>query len=168
MSVTTICCVLGALLWDNMLMGVFRFRLCIVTYVIDLLTRAHYLWLDCYLYVSLWRKFSLFFVFITFFYASQSIGQTNLLNDRYRRQVLTAIPFKIRVNNSSKYLPLPAYEKRFAEFPCLYIFNSLMRHFSDSKCEATVFYLERTATRSSQPSHLKKSEIGWAPKRIPS
>ena len=28
-------------------------------------------------------------------------------------------PFKLRVNNSSKYLPLLAYKKKFAEFPFL-------------------------------------------------
>ena len=39
MSVTATCCILGALLRDNMLMG--AFCLCIVTNIIDFLTRAH-------------------------------------------------------------------------------------------------------------------------------
>ena len=39
MTVTTICYVLGALLRDNMSMGAFHLR--IVTYIIDLLARAH-------------------------------------------------------------------------------------------------------------------------------
>ena len=39
---------------------------------------------------------------------------------------LTTISLKICENNSSKYLPLPAREKSFAEFPFLYIFNSLL------------------------------------------
>ena len=41
-------------------------------------------------------------------------------------QPLTTNPFKIWVDNFLKYLPLSAYEKKFAEFSFLYIYNSLI------------------------------------------
>ena len=163
MSVTTICCVLGVCCADSMLMGVFR--LCIVTSWLVNACTLHVTGLLC-LSFTLEKvvTFLLFLFLITFFFhSSQPIGRTNVLNYWRRRHVLTAILFKIRVNNSSKYLSFPAYEKWFAQFLCLYIFNSWKRHYSDSKRETTVFYLERTGTRSSQHSHLKMSEIGWAP-----
>ena len=50
--------------------------------------------------------------------------RTTGVQDTY--QTLTAIPFQVEANNSSKVFAMSAYETKFAEFPFLYIFNSLI------------------------------------------
>ena len=123
MFVTTICCALGALLRDNMLMS--AFCLYIGTYIIDLLTRAHSkLSTHVYVYVPFRKKLSLFSVFFVsychiFYMRCDRACWTTRSADTC--QPLTTILFKIMANYSSKYLLLPAYEFLF-----LYIFNSLL------------------------------------------
>ena len=51
-------------------------------------------------------------------------------------QPQTTIPFKIWVNNSSKHLPLPAYENSFAEFPLLYYLQHIFKlNFAKEICK---------------------------------
>ena len=49
---------------------------------------------------------------------------TTIIEDTHL--TLICIPFKVEVNNSLLFLPLQTYEKKFAEFPFLFIYNSLV------------------------------------------
>ena len=138
MSFTAICCVLGALLRDNMLMD--GFSLCIVTYIVDLLTRAHYLWLDCHVHVPLRKaslQFRFFFVFYCFTFCMHRNQSGSLVcwktdaEDTY--QPLTTTPLKLRVNNSSKFNYYLHARKNLQSFLFLYIFNSLVLGLSENK-----------------------------------
>ena len=116
-SVMAICCALGALLPDNMFMG--ALCLCIIAYIIILVTRAHsklVAGLLCLRFIL--GKSRHCFQFSSFFIALLLC----MCRDQHQpgglaRQPLTTIPFKIRVDNSLKYFPLPAYKKNFLSFP---------------------------------------------------
>ena len=94
MDVTANCCVFQVLCYGAiMLMG--AFRLCIVTYIIALLTRARSKlssWLS-YLCSTSKKIVTVFgflhFLLLLYFFASQLIGQPSVLNNRRRRHILT-------------------------------------------------------------------------------
>ena len=95
---------------DNMLMG--AFRSCVVTYIIDLLTRAYWrLALDLHVYVPplkrrllLWLSLFLTVLFICMCrnWSFNPMCRTTGVEDT--NWSLTAIPFKVGVNNSWKNL----------------------------------------------------------------
>ena len=120
MSEIAINCVLGALLWDNVLMDTF----CV--YIVTL---------TCLIVISMFQfeksrrcfRFSSFLIalFLCMHHNQSGNPVCWRTDEKDTCKPLTTIPFKIRVDNSLKYLPLPACEKNFADFPFLYIFNSL-------------------------------------------
>ena len=106
------------------------FCLCIVTYIFGLLAGTHpklATELPCLSSTS--KKivnFFVFFCFLSFYFlhASKPISQPTGAEDTYRP--LTTVPFKIEVNNSSKYLPLPAYGNVLQSFRLSKTYNSLV------------------------------------------
>ena len=73
------------------------------------------------------RHFCRAFLFlIIFLFACAAINQANLalkttiIEDTHL--TLAGIPFKVEANNSLIFLPLQTYEKKFVEFPFLFIF----------------------------------------------
>ena len=50
--------------------------------------------------------------------------RTTIIGDTYL--TLAAIPFKVDANNSLIFSPIQTYEKKFAEFPFLLVYNSLI------------------------------------------
>ena len=119
------CCVLGALLWDNMLMG----ALCsnhIATYILDLWTCNRiviYVWLQnrhsClrfspFLFVSFSRMWSDW----SFNLACCTTGVKST------HWVLTAIPLWIGVDNSHKNLNLCKHGKKLSSFRSCIVYKS--------------------------------------------
>ena len=70
---------------------------------------------------------------LCFLFACAAINRVNL---EFRTTIiedthltLAVIPFKVEVNNSLIFLPLQTYEKKFAEFPFLLVYNSLILNY---------------------------------------
>ena len=121
------------------------FCLCIVIYIINLLTRA------CTLKTCHWTvMFMFYFEESCHCFQASSFLITLFLCMRHHQldnvegthQPLMAIPFKTRVNNCSKSLPLPAYEKNFVEFSFLCIFKSSIRLFISRSCNTLFFIMK--------------------------
>ena len=135
MSVPAICCVFIALFLIKMLVCAFRF--CTVAYTYNWIVSvcSYKIWivfpqnfeLDCHAYALLLKK-SLLFSVCSFLIALLLCTLLQPTGAENRYQPVTVITLKVIINNFSKYLALSAYEKNFAEFQFLYIFNSLFSY----------------------------------------
>ena len=83
--------------------------------------------------VSTSKNGTLFGLFRFSLYFLSVCAANNLVNLAFKTTIiedthltLTAIPFKVEANNSLNFLPLQTYEKKFAEFPFLLVYNSLV------------------------------------------
>ena len=71
-----------------------------------------------------------FISYCLFLFACAAINRVNLafrttkIEDAHL--TLAVIPFKLEANNFLNFLPLQKYEKKFAEFPFLLVYNSLV------------------------------------------
>ena len=123
------CCVSGALLRQNMLMGALHSSLCNIYN--RLINSCRDLRLNCHGYVPLRKhchclQLSLFLI-VSFFVCVAADRSTQRVTTGVEdtSRTLTVILFIVALNNSLSFLLLLTYEKRFAEFPLLHIYSFL-------------------------------------------